>query len=294
MADRITRRGLIAAAVAAGAGVALAATIGALHKRPEARLSSQLKAGRHGGPLPAEDPRSETWFRADPILVRLVPQQVVQPFLEKAGVGELAVEALHDGTELALRLGWDDSAADDLDGLFEFHDAVAVQIPAQQAQTPPPIMMGGPGFPVHILQWRASWQRDLEGRTGVNTIYPHVVRDETPDRVLPGRVARLFYVGRVVGNPLSAEQRTSSVEEIVAEGFGSATSLSEQRARGGAVHEDGRWTVTMGVPLVRAPAGATLEPGSTWPVAFAVWLGNMDNRGARKHFADWITLELEA
>jgi hypothetical protein len=294
MADRMTRRGLVAAAGAAGAGVALAATIGALSKRPEAKLSSQLKAARRDGPIPADDPRSDEWFHADPILVAVAPQQVVQPFLEKAGVGELSVEALHDGAELGFRLSWDDPAADDLDGLFRFHDAVAVQIPAQQSRTPPPIMMGGSGLPVHILQWRASWQRDLEGRTGVNTLYPHVVRDETPDRVLPGRVARLFYVGRVVGNPLSVEQRATSVEEVVAEGFGSATSLSRQRARGGAVHESGRWTVTIGLPLARDPAGAALEPGSTWPVGFAIWLGSMDNRGARKHFGDWVTMELEA
>lgn len=294
MPDKVSRRGFIAVAGAAGAGVALAATIGALSKRPEAKFGAQLRAVRRDGALPAEDPASDDWLRADPILVKLVPQQVAQPFLGELDVPDISVEALHNGEELAFRLGWDDPDVDDLDALNVFRDAAAVQLPTQLGGTPPPIMMGGPGVPVHILQWRASWQRDLQGRTGVEDIYPHVVRDETPDRVLPGGVAQLFYVGRVVGNPLSVEQRTTSVEEVIAEGFGTATSLAEQRARGGGVSGNGRWTATIGFPMERAPAGARLEPGSAWPVAFAVWQGGKGNRGSRKQFADWIDLELEA
>lgn len=293
MTDKISRRALIAAAGAAGAGVAIAATIGALNRRPEAKAANRIVAARREGALPAEDPLDDAWFDADPILVALAPQQVVQPFLAEASVSELTVEALHNGEELGLRLGWDDPDVDDLDGIYLFHDAVAVQL-AAKAGTTPAITMGGPGAPVHIMQWRASWQRDLEGRTGVEDIYPNVVRDETPDRVLPGGVAQLFYVGRVVGNPLSVEQRTTSVEEVVAEGFGTATTLSEQRARGGAVHEGGRWSVTIGVPMQRAPAGDPLEPGSIWPVAFAVWMGSEKNRDSRKHYANWLELELEA
>jgi hypothetical protein len=39
--------------------------------------------------------------------------------------------------------------------------------------------------------------------------------------------------------------------------------------------------------------GDALAPGTTWPVAFAVWLGSQENRGGRKHFADWQTLVVE-
>jgi hypothetical protein len=293
MADKISRRSLIAAAGAAGAGVAIAATIGALNRRPEAKAADRIVAKRQDGALPIDDPLDEGWFDADPVLVSVAPQQVVQPFLEEAGVSELTVEALHNGQELGLRLGWNDPDADDLNGIYIFHDAVAIQLPALAGAQPPPITMGAPGAPVHILQWRASWQRDLAGRTGVEDLYPNVVRDETPDRVLPGGTAQLFYVGRVVGNPLSVEQRTTSVEEVVAEGFGTATTLSEQRARGGGIHEAGRWAVTIGFPMERAPAGDPLQPGSTWPVAFAVWMGSMKNRDSRKHYANWLDLELE-
>jgi hypothetical protein len=37
-----------------------------------------------------------------------------------------------------------------------------------------------------------------------------------------------------------------------------------------------------------------VEPGSTWPVAFAIWLGSKANRAGRKQYANWLSLELEA
>jgi len=42
------------------------------------------------------------------------------------------------------------------------------------------------------------------------------------------------------------------------------------------------------------PPGEAIAPSSVWPVAFAVWLGSRGNRGARKHFADWVSCEVEA
>jgi DMSO reductase family type II enzyme heme b subunit len=81
---------------------------------------------------------------------------------------------------------------------------------------------------------------------------------------------------------------------MVAEGFGTVTVLPEQHARGRGVHDGGRWQVSLGFPMARGVSGVAMEVGSRWPVAFAVWLGNAGNRGARKQFADWIDLELEA
>jgi hypothetical protein len=227
------------------------------------------------------------------VLVRLQPQQLSAPFLQETGVDLVTVEALHDGKEIAFRLGWRDAVADDLPGIGRFHDAAAVQLPALAGDTPPAIAMGGPGAPVHILQWKASWQRDLGGRTSVHDLYPRVVRDISPDELLGAENSARYYTARAVRNPVSAERRRSAVEEIVAEGFGSVTTLERQTARGAGVYESGAWSVALGFPLDRGPELARLEPGSTWPVAFALWLGSQGNRGGRKHFADWIQCEVE-
>jgi hypothetical protein len=162
------------------------------------------------------------------------------------------------------------------------------------AGDPPAITMGTAGSPAHILQWRATWERDLAGKTGVDQIFPRVVHDVMPDDVLPPETSRLYWVGRTAGNPLSQNERTTPIEQIVAEGFGTTTHLPRDDARGHGVHDGSSWTVAFGFPSRREGIGAPLEPGSTWSVAFAVWIGEQANRGGRKHYANWVPLRLAA
>lgn len=287
----ITRRAvLISAGIGAGA-TALAAALGGCGG--EEKRGKRMTAFYRRGDLPTEDPASPAWAEIPATDVALQPQKLAPPYLDEGAIDSLDARALHNGEQIVFRLAWEDPDRDDLDGVARFRDAVAVQLPTALGPTPPPIMMGGPDVPVHILQWRATWQRDIVRRAGVQDLYPHAVRDVSPDEVLPPFVSVLYYAGRAAGNPLSALQRLSPIEEIVAEGFGTATTLPTQQARGFGVHDGEGWTVTVGLPLDRGLAGARLEPGSAWPVAFAVWLGSKRNRGSRKHFADWVECRLQ-
>lgn len=292
---KLTRRTVIAAGAVAAAGTGIGMGVVLATKKPSPpRLATRMTARYRSGALPVGDPASGDWHAAKAIGVTVQPQQIVAPILHEGSLERIDVRALHNGSELGFLIEWDDPDADDLDGIHRFHDAVAVQLPAKAGSTPPSVTMGGPGQPVHILQWRASWQRDIAGgRTGPQTLYPRLVRDLTPDELLGPKVGAQYSVGRFVGNPLATDER-SPVEEIVAEGFGSATHLREQRARGTGVFDEGRWRVAVALPMKRPEAGAPLAPGSSWPVAFAVWLGSKDNRGARKHWANWVRVDLEA
>lgn len=302
MSDSVTRKDALVYGGAAVGGVvagsaAVVGVVAAVEKgRSEAPVEGAAIVARHvDGDLAKIDPSSGAWDDTQAVLVPLAAQQIAQPFLEEAHVAELEARALHDGRTVALRLDWEDDSVDDLDGIRRYHDAVAVQLPTK-AGVPPALTMGAPGSPVHILQWRATWQRDIDsgGKTGVDQIYPEVIHDVMPDDVLPPDTAQLYWVGREAGNPLSLVKRTTPVEEVVAEGFGSVTHLPTQTATGRGRHEDGRWRVAIAVPSARAGVGAALAPGTTWPVAFAVWLGSEENRGGRKHIANWQTLVLEA
>ena len=298
--SKITRKdALLYGGAAAGGlvvgGAAVTAVAVVVDNKKTPVEGAPIVAGYVDGDLPVTDPGSDAWKDAQPALVPLVAQQIAQPFLDKADVHELDARALHNGTQVALLLEWDDDSVDDLDGIRRYHDAVAVQLPTKSG-VPPALTMGTPDSPVHILQWRATWQRDIDsgGKTGVDQIYPEVVHDVMPDDVLPPETAQLYWVGREAGNPLSLVMRSTPVEEVVAEGFGSVTHLPNQTARGHGINEDGRWRVVVAVPSARKNVGEALAPGSSWPVAFAVWLGSEDNRGGRKHIANWQTLVLES
>jgi hypothetical protein len=297
---RITRKDALLYGGAAAGGLvagsaAVTAAIVAVDKDEPAVTGQPIVASYVARALPVDDPEAGVWHDAQRVEVPLLAQQIVQPYLEQAAVHALDVRALTNGTELAFLLEWEDDSVDDLDGIRRYHDAVAVQLPTAAGAAPPALTMGAPGVPVHILQWRATWQRDIDsdGKTGVDQIYPEVVHDVMPDDILPKETAALYWVGREVGNPLSQVFRTTPVEEVVAEGFGSVTHLPTQSARGVGVHSGDGWRVIVSVPTNRAGVGDELAAGTAWPVAFAVWLGSEENRGGRKHISNWQTLQLD-
>ncbi len=290
----ITRRDALLGAGAigvVGAGALAGAGVIGLVGTEDAAGEPVVTAAFHAGGIPSEDPAAQAWDEAPEVVIPLAAQQIAPPRLPFAGVSELRVRALHDGETVALRLQWEDSAVADLDSVDRFHDAVAVMLPAL-AGAAPAITMGASGTPAHILQWRATWERDLAGKTGVDQVFPRVVHDVMPDDVLPPEASRLYWVGRTAGNPLSQDERTTPIEQMVAEGFGTTTHLRREDAVGHGVHDGSSWTVALGFPARREGIGAPLEPGSTSSVAFAVWIGEQANRGGRKHYANWVPFRL--
>ncbi len=289
MAGSLNRKELLAGA--AGVAVALEALAA-----DEAEAAAPLQARFHPGRLPLDRPSHPAWRKAAPLRVQLFPQQMVLPYLKAAGVRSLTVRALYSRAELGFLLEWRDTYPNHEDTLARFHDAAAIQLPCRAGKEPPPFTMGGRGRPVHIFQWRASWQADIERGGGyterVAASRPRIVRDIAPQSLLPPRVAHLWTPALAVANPVAAARPRTAVDEILAEGYGTATSVDPSRGRGFGAHVDRRWRVAIGLPLAREPVGERIEPGSTWPVAFAVWLGGRDNRGGRKHWAPWVDCHL--
>lgn len=72
-------------------------------------------------------------------------------------VKQVSVSALHNGSELAFRLAWQDAAADTgADGQDDvgFPDAAAILFPSRP--NAPLMTMGAPGLPVNAWYWRAD------------------------------------------------------------------------------------------------------------------------------------------
>lgn len=295
MSAALTRKDLLVSAGVGGAAVAtIGGTLAALGLTqadgPEAAV---IRAVPRTGVAKADDPDADLWRDVPTADVVLLAQQLVPPSLSSAGLAGMRVQAVHDSASVAFRLAWEDATVDDLDGVDRYHDAVAIMLPAA-AGPAPAISMGSAASPVHIMQWRATWQRDIDGKTGVDQIYPNVVHDVMPDDVLPADAAADYWVGRKAGNPLSQVTRSTPVEQIVAEGFGTATHVPSTEAGGRGAHDGEGWRVAIAVPRTRSGIGAPLGGAGEWHVSFAVWLGDRANRGGRKHYADWLPLRFEA
>jgi DMSO reductase family type II enzyme heme b subunit len=245
-------------------------------------------------PLP-RDPAAAAWKALAGTPLSLEPQRMIEPRLERDPALTLVeLRTMHNGNEIGFHVTWEDPNRSDLEVAGHFRDSVAVQIPVTPAGSTFAVM-GQPGRPVHLLHWRASWQRAIEQGFGtIRDVFPNAVSDVSPEDVMNAELAQRFYPAQVAGNAMAIRERTSAVEELVAEGFGTITSQGEQRAEGTGVFSGSRWEVVMVVPMDGKENQASLVPGGRTSVAVAVWNGGKGDRGARKQFASWSGLELEA
>jgi len=252
---------------------------------------------------PLDDPLADVWKDARPVRVALLPQDVAAPRLTEPGVQEVLVQALQGGGRVAFRLVWEDDTVDDLVDVRRATDAVAIQLPAAPlGDVPPDAMMGEAGRPVALVLWRALWQRRADGGTvGIDALYPNRTSDHYPpeaardpdDRAV---LSRLYAPPRAVSNPVSPPAdgagAARTVEDLVAEGFGTLAPATP-RSGGRGVHRDGRWHVVIWRPLDVEPGAPTaLRPGVATHLAVAVWDGGAMQRGSRKMRSVWVPLVL--
>lgn len=308
---RLGRRAFIQTAGSIAAGSVLAAGIAAyVVSRPGA--AEKLVAHRRNGALPIDNPSADAWLDLDHYVVPMLMQQVTTPQPSELAVPELWVRAMHNGTDIAFHVEWGDAVVADIDKMAAFRDSVAVQLPVADepdATAPktsvtmglaPGTAAGGqpatPAQTVHILHWKASWQYDVDkGRRTVKDIFPNMYNDVTPEGLLGEANSLVFYPGVFAGNSMSARERKTPIEELTASGFGSLTTHEKQGATGKGVNDHGRWRVVLAMPMDSGDASkARVTAGKSVPVAFAVWNGDKKNRGARKQYANWVPMEVEA
>jgi len=196
---------------------------------------------------------------------------------------------MHTKTHLYLRLAWSDAtqaSAKDVHRTEVFDDTVAVQWPLRPGEGLPSPFMGDAQHPVSIWHWKASWQERLD----VAFAHPRTVRDEE-------RFAQetTFRTGEAVGNLFSQPERVSSVESLIASGFGTLTTAKVQPVEGRGAWRNGRWHVVMRRTLQPQDPEASTDFRSieSISVAFAVWDGARQERDGMKSISVWQTLTLE-
>jgi hypothetical protein len=260
-----------------------------------------LQSAEVEGALPVTDPGSPLWGDAGQVAVPLSGQTVTLPSRATPFANSVQIGALHNGTHIVFRVTWTDGTKDNrTTGSSEFRDATALLLASSDL---PGICMGSRGQRVHIVQWKADWQADLEeGFRDLQDTFPNFWVDHYPFAVggppyrLPEAFpegARDLLVGWAVGNPFSEPLKVTAVEDAVAEGFGSITSQERQDALGRGVWANGRWSVTIARPLETGDAqDQSMGPGGRYNIALAVWDGASRDVGARKSVSSWVTLDI--
>jgi mono/diheme cytochrome c family protein len=253
-------------------------------------------------PRVPEHPDDGAWRLAQPVNLHLMPL-----WWRSDRPEELVVRALHDGTQLALLLVWADVTHDHTAMRpQDFQDAVAVEL----ALTPEPpfFAMGELEQFVHIWMWKSAQQEDLEAAFhDLETVYPNIGIDSYPNLLRspleqPMRHALTlqsdptFVTGWGAGNMVSDPSQKRAAEDLMAQGFGTlkARPPLDRMVEARGVYNTSTYRVVMRRSLLgRGEKAVTLLPGTTVPVAFAVWDGSAGDRDGKKSVTIWQNLQLE-
>jgi hypothetical protein len=248
-----------------------------------------------------DHPDSGLWRLTPPVNLHLMPL-----WWRSQRPEELTVRALHDGKELALLLVWTDQTYDHTAiRPQDFRDAAAVEF--SLTSDPPFFAMGEKGKFVNIWMWKSERQADLEPAfQDLEKVYPNIGIDSYPNLLRspleqPMRNAltldsdRTFVTGWGAGNIVSDPERKSAGEDLTAQGFGTlrARPRVDQKAQAKGVYSVGAYRVVFRRAL--KPSGehaARFEPGTTIPVAFAIWNGSAGDRDGKKSVTIWQDLKI--
>ncbi|BFU93873.1 MAG: putative Nitrate oxidoreductase, gamma subunit [Nitrospira sp.] len=251
---------LVIAGVLGGLGIPLVSSEGMM-----------IRAHYAQGDLPST-PEDTAWAKVSPMTLPLSGQIITRPVWPEPTARALTVRAIHNGTELAFLLEWQDNTKNDRLTPGTFRDGVAIGLPLGDA--PAFFCMGQLDHYINIWHWKADWQSDIDRRAARST-----------DKQREG--VRTFEV---------IPRRVSSVEDLIGGGFSTLTTKEKQgRVQGKALWKDGVWHVVMRRPLVgeEQENEAKLIPGRVQTVSFAVWNGENKERNGQKAVAPWFQLSID-
>lgn len=251
---------LVSAAVLGGMGIPLVSSEGMI-----------IRARLIEGDLPVT-PEDAAWAKVAPMTLPLSGQVITRPVWPEPTARALSVRAVHNGTDIAFLLEWQDNTKNDRLTPGTFRDGVAIGLPLGDA--PAFFCMGQLDHYINIWHWKADWQSDIDRRAA-----------RSGEKQREG--VRTFEV---------IPRRVSSVEDLIGGGFSTLTTKEKQgRVQGKATWKDGVWHVVMRRPLgsEEQENEAKLVPGRVQTVAFAVWNGENKERNGQKAVAPWFQLVID-
>ncbi len=212
------------------------------------------------------------WHTITPVTIPLSGQVITRPVWPEPTVRAVTVRSIHNGTDIAFLLEWQDNTKNDRLTPGTFRDGVAIGLPLGDA--PAFFCMGQLDHYINIWHWKADWQSDIDRRAA-----------RTSEKKEGG--VRTFEV---------IPRRISSVEDLIGGGFSTLTTKDKQgRVQGQGLWKDGLWRVVMRRPLVSEEQEdeAKLVPGRVQTISFAVWNGENKERNGQKAVSPWFQLSID-
>ncbi|NOT30013.1 MAG: c-type cytochrome, partial [Planctomycetes bacterium] len=226
-------------------------------------------------------PDEAAWAAAEEISVVLAPL-----WWNPEAVHEAQLAALHDESNLALRLSWEDES-----GILRlFSEATPIDAAALQlsdAPQPPLFGMGSPHAPTNLWHWQALRLEDVAGALDLIELVPHALRPNRPETARADVPLYLRLLGRL--------EPSDQVDRITVAGVESIARAERvpSEVHANARWQEGRWSVVFHRPLHAGGEGQiALIPGHSLQVACAVWNGAAGDGGARKSISIWQELVL--
>ena len=232
-----------------------------------------IPAMRVDGALP-EDLTAGAWDSAATVWIPLTGQATYPPRWQVPSVTDLAVQALYDADEIAIRVEWNDPMADsaqETDGRAEAEGRSA-------DDSYPVVFPGGE-------RRRGRYRDELEvlfPAADLGPVLPHFVYG---DSRRPVRLWRWTSVGTAVPEPGTVEELRAAGPEKAPEPL----SADQQRVTARGSWVDGRWTVVLRRPLA---GDGPFRPGALVPVAFHVRDGGHGETGLRMSLSSWYFLHV--
>jgi Ethylbenzene dehydrogenase len=233
-----------------------------------------IRSHRISGDIPSA-PDDPAWRTIPTMMLPLSGQVITRPAWPEPSARALAIRSVHNGTDIAFLMEWQDNTKNDRLSPGTFRDGAAIGLPLGDA--PAFFCMGQLDHYINIWHWKADWQSDIDRRAA-----------RAGERKGEGGEVRRFEV---------IPRRASSVEDLVGGGFSTLTTkVSQGRVQGKAIWKDGVWRVVMRRPLASTDPEneARLEPGRLQAVAFAVWNGENKERNGQKAVAPWFQLSIDS
>jgi DMSO reductase family type II enzyme heme b subunit len=241
------------------------------------------------------------WQQATAVEVPMSAQMISRPIMPETNAKAVTVRALHNGTQVAFLLEWQDATRNDATlRVDDFRDGAAIQFPVLEGQ--PFYCMGQLGGDVNIWHWKADWQAALIAQQSLQTTYPNITVDQYPfaeavGRHLPRRLRRHQLPDRRSSRQLSGAAGARFARGRPGGGRlwqpHHASRWKDQNVQGYGEWSDGVWRVIFSRDLSSTEAeDVTLAPETLYSIAFAAWDGANQERNGSKSTSQWISFQL--